>query len=408
MKLYSQVSRHFLIPMFAIFLCLCQGSSAQESLEAILQRVPTAPPGVPVPPMPDKPVYYKTAEGQDIKVTLLARGLNHPYSLASLPDGSFLVSERDKGRLRVISNGVLDPKPVTGLPKIKGGLWSGLLDVVLHPDYAANHLVYLTYDKPVGKDSVAVAVMRATWDGKRMRNAKDIFVADPGVGGSSRLLFDKGLLYVSIYGGGKDAQDLGQLRGKVLRLTEDGKVAPDNPFIKTTGARPEIFSYGHRTIQAMVQHPQTGQIWSLEMGPNGGDEVNILKPGANYGWPLVSLGRDYAGPWQSKEFQRQGFEDPVIYWMPAISVSGMTFYTADKFKKWQGDLFVGGLRMGEIPATGHLERIRFNGNGEEIRREFLLTDLRLRIRGAYQGVDGNIYALVDEDNGALLKIEPAQ
>ena len=228
-------------------------------------------------------------------------------------------------------------------------------------------------------------------------------------GGSSRLMFDhQGLLYVSIYGSSMEAQKLSDLRGKVLRLTEDGKVPQDNPFLKTPGARPEVFTYGHRTIQAMVQHPQTGQIWSLEMGPNGGDEVNILKPGANYGWPLVSLGRDYAGPWQSKYFQKQGFEDPVIYWMPAISVSGMTFYTGDKFKKWRGDLFVGGLRMGEIPATGHLERIRFNGNGEEIRRELLLTDLRLRIRGAYQGVDGNLYALADEDNGAVLKIEPAK
>ena len=409
MKLYTCVSRYFLPLLCLVSLFACPGLHAQASKKTVREQAPTPPPGVPVPPLPAGPLYYKTAEGMDIKVTILARGLNHPFGFASLPDGTLLVSERDKGRLRVIRNGVLDPQPVAGLPPIKSGPYKGLLDIVLHPDYTTNHLVYLTYDKPVGKDSLAVAVMRATWDGKRLRNAQDIFVADPGDGGSSRLMFDhQGLLYVSIYGSKMDAQDLSDLRGKVLRLTDAGQVPPDNPFIHKAGARPEIYTYGHRTIQGMVQDPLTGQIWSLEMGPNGGDEVNILKPGADYGWPLVSLGRDYPGPWQSKYFQKQGYEDPVIYWMPAISPSGMTFYTGDKLKKWQGDLLVGGLRMGEIPATGHLERIRFNDKGEEIRRELLLTDLRLRIRGAYQGVDGYVYALADEDNGALLKIGPAE
>ena len=403
-----QLARLFRITIGIAILCQSYGAQAQETLEAILQRVPAAPPGVPVPPLPAGPLHYKTAEGQDIEVTILARGLNHPYGFVMLPDGTMLVSERDKGRLRVIRNGSLDPAPVTGLPEIKGGLWSGLLDIALHPGFAENHLVYITYDKPVDQQSVALAVMRGAWDGKALSNAQDIFVTNPGVGGSSRLLFDHaGLLYVSIYGSGEEAQKLSDLRGKVLRLTDDGKVPQDNPFIRTAGARPEIFTYGHRTIQGLVQHPVTGAIWALEMGPDGGDEVNILKPGANYGWPLVSLGRDYAGPWQSKKFQGEGIEDPVVYWMPAISVSGMTFYSGDRLKKWQGDLLVGGLRMGEIPGTGHLERIRFNANGEEIRREQLLTDLRLRIRGAYQGVDGYLYLPVDEDNGAVLRIGPS-
>ena len=408
MKSYLRLSRFFLFPLCVVWLCVCQGLQAQESLEAILQRVPKAPPGVPVPPLPEGPLHYATAEGMDIEVSILARGLIHPWGLASLPDGSFLVSEREQGLLRVIRDGILDPEPVAGLPEVRGGFWTGLLDIVLHPGFTNNRLVYMTYNKPLGEKTSTIAVLRGTWDGKALRNVEDIFIADPGVAGSSPLLFDQqGLLYVSFYGGSEDAQDLAQLRGKVLRLTDSGMVPADNPFIKTPGARPEIFTFGHRTTQKMVLHPETGEIWSLEMGPNGGDEINILKPGANYGWPLVSLGRDYAGPWQSKEFKKAGFEDPVVYWMPSISVSGMTFYTGDKLPLWKGDLLVGGLRMGEIPATGHLQRIRFNANGEEIRRELLLTDLRQRIRGAYQGADGFLYVLTDENDGALLKIGPS-
>lgn len=388
-------------------LCLCPSVRAQETLEAILQRIPKAPPGVPIPPLPDAPLRYDTAEGQRIEVSVIARGLNHPYALAMLPDGTMLVSERDKGQLRVIRDGKLDPEPVAGLPRVKSGLWMGLLDVVLHPKFAENHLLYLSYDKPVDDGATAVAVLRGTWDGKALRDARDIFVTGPGVGGSSRLLFGRdGLLYLSIYGSGAEAQQLSELRGKVLRLTEDGKVAPGNPFAATAGARPEVYTFGHRTIQALVHHPETGAIWSLEMGPNGGDEINILKPGANYGWPETSLGRDYAGPWQATDFHKEGFEKPVAYWMPSISVSGMTFYTGDKLPLWQGDLFVGGLRMGEIPATGHLQRLRFNANGDEIRREQLLTDLHRRIRGAYQGADGLLYVLADEEDGAILRIGP--
>lgn len=389
-------------------LAVSMGLPAQETLEALLQRIPKAPPGVPVPPLPARPVRYHTAEGQQIEVSVVARGLDHPYSLAILPGGTLLVSERDKGRLRVIRNGVLDPAPVTGLPAIKGGRWMGLLDVVPHPRFASNHQIYISYDKAIDDDATTVAVLRGTWDGKALTNARDIFVAGPGVGGSSRLLFDgDGHLFVSIYGNGEEAQKLTELRGKVLRLTEDGKPAPGNPFVNTANARPEIYTYGHRTIQALVRHPETNAIWSLEMGPNGGDEIDVLKPGANYGWPIVSLGRNYAGPWQTPTFDEAGYESPIVYWMPSISVSGMTFYTGDKLPLWKGDLFVGGLRMGEIPGTGHLQRVRFNANGDEIRREQLLIDLRQRIRGAYQGDDGFLYVLTDEDDGGVLRIGPA-
>jgi glucose/arabinose dehydrogenase len=393
-----------------VALCATHGAQAQqaERLESILQRVPTAPPGIPLPPLPEGPLHYQTGEGMDIDVQVLGRGLSHPWGIAALPDGTLLVSERNKAQLRVLRDGVLDPNPVAGLPEVRAGGFTGLLDVVLHPDFANNHYIFLTYNKALGADAAAMAVLRGTWDGSALQDVRDVFVAPAGVSGASRVLFADGYLYMSIYGGSEDAQDLAQLRGKVLRLNEDGSVPADNPFANTAGARPEIFTYGHRTIQGLVRNPFTGEIWSLEMGPNGGDEVNVLKPGANYGWPHVSLGRDYAGPWQAADFRREGIENPVVYWMPSISVSGMTFYTGEALAAWQGDLLVGGLRMGEIPGTGQLQRVRFNANGEEIRREALLNDLHYRIRGAHQGPDGSVYLLVDEDDAAVLRIVPAK
>lgn len=365
--------------------------------------------GVTVPPLPEQSVNYETGEGLDIKVSVVARGLDHPWGFVSLPDGSILVSERGNGQLRVIRDGVMSPDPVAGLPEVRAVGYTGLLDIVMHPDYADNHLLYLSYNKPISAEQSSTVILRGTWDGQSLHNVEDIFVADSGVASVASLVFDReGFLYVSFYGGSDDAQDLSLLTGKVLRLTDSGDIPADNPFVNVPGARAEIFTLGHRTIQGMELHPESGDIWSLEMGPNGGDEVNILKSGANYGWPQVSLGRNYTGPWQSSSFQKEGFEDPVVYWMPSISVSGMTFYTGDKFPGWQGDLFIGGLRMGEIPATGHLQRVRLNADGEETRREMLLVDLRQRIRGAYQGQDGFLYVLTDADDGALLKIEPLQ
>ncbi|MES2605282.1 MAG: PQQ-dependent sugar dehydrogenase, partial [Pseudomonadota bacterium] len=344
-----------LASLAALLLSTSLHAQQTETLEVVLQRAPSAAPGIPAAPLPTTPLHYRTGEGLDIEVTALARGLNHPWGLAVLPDGTLLVSERNKGILRSIHDGRIDPTPVAGVPLVKedGGAFTGLLDVVLHPDFNTNSYVYLTYNKALADDKAAMAVARGIWDGTALQETTDVFVADPGVSGASRVLFDgQGHLYMSIYGGSDDAQDLNQLRGKVLRLNEDGSIPSDNPFISTGGARPEIYTYGHRTIQALVSNPLTQQIWSLEMGPNGGDEVNILKAGANYGWPLVSLGRDYAGPWQSEDFRKEGFENPVAYWMPSISVSGMTFYTGTLLDKWQGDLFVGGLRMGDPQLAG--------------------------------------------------------
>lgn len=369
---------------------------------------PPAPPGLKAKPLPDGPFYYDTGEGFDIRVVVVARGLNHPWSMAFLPDGTVLVSEKNSGQLRVIQNDVLDPRPVGGIPEVVSNQFSGLLDVVLHPQFDNNHFIYLTYNKPLTGGGTAVALMRGRWDGRDLQQPADLFVADNGTFAGSHLAFaPDGTLYMSIFGAfGPVAQDTNTHQGKVLRLNDDGSVPQDNPFIGKEGHKPEIYSIGHRSASGLALHTDSGNIWELEMGPNGGDEVNVLKAGANYGWPLVSTGRDYAGPWQSRTFNLEGMEDPIIYWMPSISVSGMSFYTGDKFPKWKGNLFVGGLRTGEIPGTGCLQRFVFNQNMEEIRRETLLSDLRQRIRSVRESPDGYIYVVTDEDDGAVLRIEP--
>jgi glucose/arabinose dehydrogenase len=192
----------------------------------------------------------------------------------------------------------------------------------------------------------------------------------------------------------------------VLRLTPEGGVPADNPFVGRAGAKPEVYTLGHRSTLGLATHPGTGKVWQVEMGPTGGDEVNILEPGGNYGWPLVSFGRTYPGPRQSQQFQRDGFIDPVVFWVPSISTSGLAFYTGTALPRWRGDIFVGGMRYGEIPNTGKLERILINENMEELRREPLLVDLRQRIRDVRQGPDGLLYLLTDYEDGALLRIAP--
>jgi glucose/arabinose dehydrogenase len=369
--------------------------------------IPVAPTGIVVPPLPSEPVVYHTAEGQDIRVVIHTRGLKRPWSLAFLPSGEMLVTERG-GQLRIVRNGVLDPQPVAGVPEVRAQGLSGLGDIALHPKFSENRFVYLSYNKPVGERASGLAIARGVWDGHALKDTRDIFMTTDA-SSVSRLAFGHdGMLYASTFGGmGDNAQNTNNLAGKVLRLRDDGTPPPDNPFVGKAGYKPEIYTLGHRSTLGLAVHPVTGAIWENENGPNGGDEINVLKPGANYGWPLVSLGRTYPGPWQSKGFSREGFEDPIVYWTPAIAVSGMTFYTGDKLPKWKGDVFVGGMRMGEIPGTGHLQRILFNQNMEELRREMLLVDLRQRIRDVRQGPDELLYLLTDEDNGVILRIEPA-
>jgi glucose/arabinose dehydrogenase len=277
------------------------------------------------------------------------------------------------------------------------------MDVVLHPQFAQNRLVYLSYTKPIDEKRRTVGIARGRFDGRALTDVKDIFVLDQA--GTSRLAFGRdGMLYVTTTG--QDPQNANTQGGKTLRLRDDGTIPKDNPFVGRANHKPEVFTLGHRNSLGLAMHPGTGEMWQNENGPNGGDEINILKPGANYGWPVVSYGRTYPGPWQSERPGHVGFEPPVVYWMPAIAVSGMAFYTGDKFPKWKGDVFVGGLRMGEIPGTGHIERILFNEKMEELRRESLLVELHQRIRDVRQGPDGLLYALTDEKEGTLLRIEP--
>jgi glucose/arabinose dehydrogenase len=254
--------------------------------------------------------------------------------------------------------------------------------------------------------------MRGRLEGMRLVDVKELFVSDAvGTGpapGNGMTFGRDGYLYMAV-GGANDeiAQDLGSHTGKILRFADDGSVPPSNPFVKRAGSKPEIFSYGHRNMLGMTVHPTTGEIWETENGPLGGDEVNILKIGGNYGWPVVSYGRQYSGARVSSQTSQQGFEDPVLVWTPSIAISGLTFYTGTRFPAWRNNLFVGGLQFGRIAGTGQLQRVVFNENWEEIRREALFTDWRQRIRNVRQGPDGLLYVLTDEDDGALLKLEPA-
>jgi aldose sugar dehydrogenase len=371
-------------------------------------NIPVAPQGIKIPPLPDKPVEFQTAEGQDIQVVVVAKGLAHPWSLTFLPDGTMLVTER-AGRLRAVRNGVLDPQPIAGVPTVRAVGLAGLMDVALHPKFSENHFIYLTYTKPLNNDQGTVALARGVWTGTELRDVRDVFVGAGGSGGASRIAFGQdGTLYMTAGGGqGNGAQDPNSHAGKVLRLRDDGTVPSDNPFVGRQGYKPEVFSLGHRNSLGLAVHPGSGEVWENENGPNGGDEINIIRSGRNYGWPIVSYGRTYPGPWQSEQFWQKGFEQPVVFWAPSIAVSGMMFYTGDRLPKWKGDVFVGGMRTGEVPGTGHLERILFNENMEELRRESLLVPLRQRIRDVRQGPDELIYLLTDADEGAVLRIEPA-
>lgn len=376
--------------------------------------IPLAPTGLANKPLGQGPFEYATAEGMDIRVVVVARGIEYPTSMAFLPDGAMLVTTRT-GKIRIIRHDMLDPQPVTGGPESVFAGESGLpgavhgyIDIALHPDFAHNKYIYLSYTKSLGENGNTMAVGRGRWDGKALTGFEDIWVTPDNTGGPGRIAFGlKGLLYITTNMG--DAQSLNTYGGKVLRLHDDGSVPADNPFVGRKDAKPEIYSYGHRSCLGIAIRPSNGDVWVTENGPNGGDELNVIEPGRDYGWPLVSLGRDYRGPWQAGDRPTHAkYEPPVVYWMPSIAVSGIAFYTGNKLPKWKGDIFVGALRTGEIPGTGHLERILFNRKMEELRRESLLVDLRQRIRDVRQGPDELLYVATDEKDGAILRIEPAK
>jgi glucose/arabinose dehydrogenase len=407
----------FTISLAGAFLAFQLAATAQQTVP-FDGGIPVAPAGFEPAPIPAEPIEFDTAEVMRIRVVPVARQLVNPWSLAFLAGPStqlgaggvtMLVTEKE-GRLRIIRNGVLDPKPIPGVPTVRVQGRSGLMEVLLHPQFATNRFIYFTYLKPVDEKQNALTLARGRFDGSAISELKDIFTCGPGVSGPSRLAWGRdGKLYMTTpsSGNGSSSQDANSYAGKVLRLNDDGTVPADNPFNGRAGHKAEIYTLGHRNSLGLAVNPASGEMWQNEMGPNGGDKINILKPAANYGWPLVSLGRSYPGPWQSPTFSKEGFELPVVYWMPSISLSGMTFYTGSKLPKWKGDIFVGGQRTGEIPGTGHLERVLVNEKLEELRREALLVPLRMRIRDVRQGPDELLYVLVDHENGGVLRIEPS-
>jgi aldose sugar dehydrogenase len=382
---------------------------------AALTYAAQPPIGLPVPPLGAGPWVVDTAEQHRIRVSVVTKGLSHPWAIAFLPNKDMLITERP-GRLRLVRNGVLDPRPISGLPAIRTDGNGGLMDIALHPQFERNGLVYFTYTKPVANGMGAPSLARGRLDGHALVEVKDLLVPDAYAGNSGlngRVVFGRdGKVYMSTGGRSENdvvnvAQDRGSLRGKILRLNDDGSVPADNPFVGREGYRPEIYTVGHRNTLGLITHPVTGQLWQHENGPNGGDELNIILPGRDYGWPQVSFGRDYSGRVISDQPTRQGIESPLVVWVPAIAVAGMAVYTGDKFPAWKGNVFVGAMTEGRIPATGHLQRVVFNEKTEEIRRESMLRDFRQRIREVREGPDGLLYLLTDEDDGALLRIEPA-
>jgi aldose sugar dehydrogenase len=401
----------FLVMIVVLVLAGVRGRAQQQSS-------PTAPPPIiwPSPPLPNGPIVLDTGIQHQIQLTV-TKGLNQPWSMAFLPDGGILITERP-GRLRIVRNGVLDPNPIAGVPQVQARGLTGLMDLALHPRFSENKLIYFTYHKPTGDNTAKggnnagmITLARGRWDGTALADVRDVFSAIQGAN-AARIVFGKdGMLYMTVGIGDPPAaaraQDPNDLAGKVLRLRDDGTVPPDNPFVGRTGYRPEIYTMGHRNALGLAVQPDTGAIWECEDGPNGGDEINILKPGKNYGWPVVSYGRFYLGPRVSENPWREEMEPPLVFWVPAIAISGMTFYTGDKFPTWKNNVFVGGMRQGEVPRSGHLERIDFNDKWEELHRESMLRELQQRIRDVRQGLDGFLYVLTAENDGALMRIEPS-
>jgi glucose/arabinose dehydrogenase len=363
-----------------------------------------------------------------IRVVTVADGLVRPWHITFLPGSSDMLVSELPGALRVIRNGRLDPDPVPGWPDPKLESRS-LNSVVLHPDFARNGRIYFSYVKWRDGGTTTVALASAHFDGRALTDVEDIFVADAwGTGATAgRAEFGPdGMLYLTV--GDRDAgnvtddasyrmlaQNLNTHVGKVLRLRDDGTAPADNPFVGRVDAKPEIYTYGHRNVQGLAWHPETGELWATEIGPMGGDELNRLAPGKNYGWPLVSLGKIYNGHLASEQsWWRPGMEMPVMFWVPAISPSSLMIYDGDRFPLWRGHFFIGGL------SGQQLQRVAFDQPPPQLeRRESLLLALDVRVRDVRQGPDGNLYLAVERDgqlgpgsalltpNGSILRVEPA-
>ncbi|HSC15933.1 MAG TPA: PQQ-dependent sugar dehydrogenase, partial [Gammaproteobacteria bacterium] len=360
-------------------------------------------------------------QGGQVRVVTVASGLVHPWSIALLPDdGSMLVAERN-GRVRLIENGALAAEPVWSAEGVSAG--NELKWLALHPRFATNRLVYLSYPKS-GERGTTLAVARGRFDGRKLHDVSEIFVADAWETGGNmagKILFGPDeTLYVTV--GDRDrlcctgtednslrmkAQDLRNHVGKTLRIRDDGTVPPDNPFVGRAGVKPEIFTYGHRNGYGLAFHPETGELWQAEIGPMGGDEVNILLPGHNYGWPLVSMGRNYTGSLVSdRPFQRDGMDNARMFWVPSISPSSLLFYTGERFPQWRNNMLVGALNGQSV------QRVAFGQPSQAERREPLLRSMNLRIRDVQQTREGYLYVATERQfggaaaDGTILRIEP--
>jgi glucose/arabinose dehydrogenase len=408
------------------------GAAAALAASALL-LVPTlwaqqAAVGIAAVTLTEPEYVFDTAEQHRLRVTVVAKGLNHPFSIALLPDGDALISERG-GALRLLRNAIgaagrpttLEPQPVAGVPAIETAFrLAGLHDLALHPRFQDNRLVYFSFNKsgtapaaaPAGgaapRPQGRLVVMRARFDGKALTGAQEIFVGKSSSASGSRLVFGTdGLLYICIGAAfGDEAQKLDNTVGKVLRVTDEGAIPPDNPFVKQAGAQASIFTLGHRDPLGLAVHPN-GAVLNVEHGPNGGDELNLVRAGRNYGWPRVTFGRDYNGAELAASPVAADVEAPLVVWLPSIGPTGLLVYTGDRFPAWKNNLFVGSVRRGEVPRTGGLERVVVTDKLQDLRRETLLTELHQRIRDVRQGPDGLIYLLTDEDDGALLRLAPA-
>ena len=384
---------------------LVVASVAACSLVVFAQPRPPAP-GSPRFSLPTEPRVYELFR-QKVRVSVVAHGIERPWSLLPLPNGDFLVSVRATGQVRAIRNGVLDPAPLSGLPAMRLSRTTGMLDLTLHPRFAENRWIYFTYHKLLEGTTFTLALARGRYDGPGFSNVEELYAGNAVQTGGSRMTFGPdGLLYITVGGAGRlpDAQATTTIFGKVLRLKDDGTVPADNPFVGKAGSRPEIFTIGHRDHHGIAVYPPTGQIVEAELGPLGGDKINFLEPGGNYGWPTHGYGRDNDG--SPMPLPTAAMATSWITWNPGITPSGLLFYTGDKFPEWKGNLFVGSIQRGRIPGTGGLQRVAFTEKLWELRRETILEDFHQRVRDVRQGPDGLIYLLTEEDDGAVIKIEP--
>ncbi|HET6160786.1 MAG TPA: PQQ-dependent sugar dehydrogenase [Dongiaceae bacterium] len=340
-----------------------------------------------------------------ISVATVAEGLEHPWGLAFLPDGRMLVTERP-GRLRLVDAKGQLSEPLTGVPEVYENGQGGLLDVALDPDFAANQLIYFSFAEPGGEGG-GTAVARAKLGEGRLEDVQVIFRQQPkldsGEHFGSRLVFLRdGTLIVTL--GDRNRRefipDMKAQIGKLVRINRDGTIPKDNPFAGNEAYSPDLYSLGHRNVQGATLNPETGEPWTVEHGAMGGDEINVPKPGKNYGWPVISYGHEYSGAKIGEGTSKPGLEQPIYYWDPSIAPSGLTFYTGDKFPAWRGNPFVGSLKFGLL--------VRLEVEGTRIvKEERLLEDMGERIRTVMQGPDGYLYLLTDEDDGRILRIEPA-